>query len=58
MSRLSFITAGESHGPCLIAIVEGLPAGLAVDEASVAREAMGAGAGSRSSATGSRSWAA
>jgi chorismate synthase len=32
MSRLSFITAGESHGPCLTAIVEGLPAGLAVDE--------------------------
>jgi chorismate synthase len=33
MSRLSFVTAGESHGPCLTAIVEGLPAGLAVDEA-------------------------
>jgi chorismate synthase len=32
MSRLSFVTAGESHGPCLTAIVEGLPAGLAVDE--------------------------
>ena len=31
MSRLSFITAGESHGPCLTAIVEGLPAGLTVD---------------------------
>jgi len=28
---LRFLTAGESHGPCLTAIVEGLPAGLAVD---------------------------
>jgi chorismate synthase len=35
MSRLSFLTAGESHGPCLTAIVEGLPAGLAVDESFV-----------------------
>jgi chorismate synthase len=31
MTRLRFITAGESHGPCLSAIVEGLPAGLRVD---------------------------
>ena len=35
MSRLSFLTAGESHGPCLTAIVEGLPAGLAVDEEAI-----------------------
>jgi chorismate synthase len=35
MTRLSFLTAGESHGPCLTAIVEGLPAGLAVDEESI-----------------------
>lgn len=28
---LRFLTAGESHGPCLTAIVEGLPAGLVVD---------------------------
>ena len=28
---LRFLTAGESHGPCLTVIVEGLPAGLAVD---------------------------
>jgi chorismate synthase len=28
---LKFITAGESHGPCLTAIVEGLPAGLELD---------------------------
>ena len=31
MSGLHFLTAGESHGPCLTAIVEGLPAGLGVD---------------------------
>ena len=27
---LRFLTAGESHGPCLTTIVEGLPAGLAL----------------------------
>jgi chorismate synthase len=26
--RLRFLTAGESHGPCLIGTVEGLPAGM------------------------------
>jgi chorismate synthase len=26
-----FITAGESHGPCLTAVIEGLPAGLKID---------------------------
>ncbi|MCE5285866.1 MAG: chorismate synthase [Pelosinus sp.] len=26
-----FITAGESHGPCLTAVIEGLPAGLCID---------------------------
>ena len=31
MTRLQLLTAGESHGPCLTAIVEGLPAGLEVD---------------------------
>lgn len=30
MSRLRFLTAGESHGPALVGTVEGLPAGLAV----------------------------
>jgi chorismate synthase len=30
-----FLTAGESHGPCLIMVVEGLPAGLAVDKAGI-----------------------
>jgi chorismate synthase len=35
---LRFLTAGESHGPCLTAIVEGLPAGLAVDVKAIDRE--------------------
>jgi len=30
-----FLTAGESHGPCLTIIVEGLPAGLAVEKADI-----------------------
>jgi chorismate synthase len=32
---LRFLTAGESHGPALTVIVEGLPAGLAIDLDSV-----------------------
>ena len=28
---LSLVTAGESHGPALVAIVSGLPAGLVLD---------------------------
>ncbi|MEM8875363.1 MAG: chorismate synthase [Planctomycetota bacterium] len=32
MPRLSFRTAGESHGPTLISLVEGLPAGVVVDD--------------------------
>ena len=28
---LRFLTAGESHGRCMIAILEGMPAGLKVD---------------------------
>src|ERR671935_2401008 len=28
---LRFLTAGESHGKALVAILEGLPAGLAID---------------------------
>jgi len=38
MSELSYRTAGESHGPALIVLVEGLPAGLAVDIALVNAE--------------------
>ncbi|HEY8186065.1 MAG TPA: chorismate synthase [Pyrinomonadaceae bacterium] len=33
-----FTTAGESHGPALVAIVEGLPAGLPVDIAQINHE--------------------
>ena len=32
---LSLVTAGESHGPALVAIVTGLPAGLALDKAAI-----------------------
>jgi len=35
---LRFLTAGESHGPALVAILEGLPAGLPVDLEAVNRE--------------------
>ncbi|HEX7592603.1 MAG TPA: chorismate synthase [Anaerolineae bacterium] len=35
---LRFLTAGESHGPALVGIVEGLPAGLRVDPAAIDRD--------------------
>ena len=35
---LRFLTAGESHGRTLVVIVEGLPAGLAVDVDAIARD--------------------
>ncbi|HEU0303615.1 MAG TPA: chorismate synthase [Gaiellaceae bacterium] len=35
MSALSLVTAGESHGPALVAIVSGLPAGLVLDRAAI-----------------------
>ena len=35
---LRFLTAGESHGPGLVAVVEGLPAGLEVTAESLAAE--------------------
>lgn len=35
---LRFLTAGESHGPCLLAIVEGLPAGLEIDVEAINRD--------------------
>jgi chorismate synthase len=38
MTMLRFLTAGESHGPCLTAIVEGLPAGLAVNVEAIDRD--------------------
>ena len=46
-----YLTAGESHGPQLTAIVEGLPAGLKIDEAEInldlARRQGGYGRGGR-----------
>ncbi|MFM7206688.1 MAG: chorismate synthase [Planctomycetaceae bacterium] len=35
---LRYWTAGESHGPALVALVDGFPAGLAVDTAAIDRE--------------------
>src|SRR3977135_1347331 len=35
---LRFLTAGESHGKALVTILEGLPAGLAIDFEAVTRE--------------------
>ncbi len=31
MATLTYRTAGESHGPALISLIEGLPAGLRLD---------------------------
>jgi chorismate synthase len=46
-----FTTAGESHGPGLVAVVEGLPAGLELDrarlDADMARRQLGHGRGGR-----------
>src|SRR5579863_1620675 len=51
MARLRWITAGESHGPRLTAIVEGVPAGLALlaadVDADLARRQRGYGRGGR-----------
>ena len=48
---LRFLTAGESHGPCLTAIVEGMPAGLMVNVETIdhdlARRQRGYGRGER-----------
>jgi len=35
---MRFLTAGESHGPMLIGIIEGLPAGLTLDEEFINRQ--------------------
>ena len=32
---LRFLTAGESHGPALTVVVDGLPAGVPVDRAAI-----------------------
>ena len=48
---LRFLTAGESHGPALVAILEGIPAGLELSteiiDAELARRQQGYGAGPR-----------
>jgi chorismate synthase len=48
---LRFLTAGESHGPALVAILEGLPAGLSLSagiiDTELARRQQGYGAGPR-----------
>ena len=51
MSGFRFTTAGESHGPGLVAIVEGVPAGLELDrealDRDMARRQLGHGRGGR-----------
>jgi chorismate synthase len=51
MSKLRFLTAGESHGKALIGIIEGLPAGLSITskyiDQELARRQKGFGRGGR-----------
>ncbi|MFD9409343.1 chorismate synthase [Streptomyces sp. NPDC059989] len=51
MSRLRWLTAGESHGPALVATLEGLPAGVPITTRTVAdhlaRRRLGHGRGAR-----------
>lgn len=51
LTRLRFLSAGESHGPRLTAILEGFPAGLALDLGAIAdelgRRQRGFGSGAR-----------
>jgi chorismate synthase len=51
MTTFRFTTAGESHGPGLVAIVEGMPAGLELDrealDRDMARRQLGHGRGGR-----------
>jgi len=51
MGRLRYLTAGESHGPALTGILEGLPAGLALEvsdfDRDLARRQGGHGRGGR-----------
>lgn len=50
---LRWLTAGESHGPGLVAILEGLPAGVSITtgqiDVALARRRLGAGRGARQS---------
>jgi len=51
MGHLRYLTAGESHGPALVAVLEGMPAGLEISEEEIFRELqrrqMGHGRGGR-----------
>jgi chorismate synthase len=51
MSRLRFLTSGESHGPRLVAIIEGIPSGLGLAASDIdgdlARRQRGYGRGGR-----------
>lgn len=38
MTQLRFLTAGESHGPSLTGILDGVPAGLALDQEAIDRD--------------------
>lgn len=38
MAHIRFLTAGESHGPAEVAIVEGIPAGLALSVSQIQKE--------------------
>ncbi len=38
MPQLRYFTAGESHGQCLIGVIEGLPAGLKLDPEAINRD--------------------
>lgn len=48
---LRWLTAGESHGPCLVGILDGVPAGIAITSADIrqalARRRLGYGRGAR-----------
>ena len=51
MKRFRFLTSGESHGKCLTAIIEGIPAGFRIKQdvinADLARRQKGYGRGAR-----------
>lgn len=51
MNSIRYLTAGESHGEAIIAILEGMPSGLAIDESYIAaqlhRRQQGYGRGGR-----------
>ncbi len=53
MTTLRFLTAGESHGPALLSILEGMPAGLSLTaediDKELSRRQLGRGSGERMS---------